>query len=471
MDEFIGRRRELALLEGAYRDPGSAFIPIYGRRRIGKSELLLRFLSQHPGIYIVGKQAPPAIQLRELMDVAARHLDEPLLASAGVGSWHEALRLLDERWRGEGKLILALDEFQWMAASSPELPSVLQELWDRQWQKSGRVLLILCGSYVGFMEREVLGKKSPLFGRRTAQIHLRPFGFGEARRFHPDHGPVEAARTYFVCGGVPLYLRAFRAEKSVEANIRDTLLDEYAPLHSEPDFLLREELRDVHNYYAVLMALSAGSLPVADIAARTSVSERTLPYHLNQLVELGYVRRRHPLSPGRRNPRQVRFALDDPLLRFWFRFVYPNLSSIRQLGPRHAFDRLLRPELEAWMGLAFERLCREAMPALYAAEGVSAAFEVGEFWSRDLQLDLVSLRDEGWIDLGECRWGGSGSPAAAAAALRAKAERYPNPRNATLQLRVFTRNAVRRPRRSHPDIRWHCLSELYAAAEDAQPRE
>ena len=212
LSRFVGRTAELGTLSAAYASAESGFVPIYGRRRVGKSELILRFLREHPGVYFLGKQAPAALQLREFLDEAAVVLGEPLLATASFDGWKSALSAVIDRWKQGGKLVLVFDEFQWTAWASPELPSVLQDLWDRRWRSSGKILLILCGSYVGFMEREVLGRKSPLFGRRTAQILLRPFGYREAALFHPSFSTVDRARAYFICGGVPWYLERFDAK-------------------------------------------------------------------------------------------------------------------------------------------------------------------------------------------------------------------------------------------------------------------
>lgn len=456
---FIGRRRELGLLEEAFAQDRSTFVPIYGRRRIGKSELILQFLRGKPAVYAVGKQAPASLQVREFLRQAAATLDEPLIATHPAESWEEALDLVLSRWRGDGKLILALDEFQWMAGASPELPSVIQNLWDRRWSKSGRVLLILCGSYVGFMEREVLGRESPLFGRRTAQIQLRPFRFAEAAAFHPGYSDTERARAYFVCGGVPLYLRAFEAPLSVEQNIRRVVLDEYGLLYREPDFLLREELREVETYHAVLTAIATGRSAATDIAAAASVGDRALQYYLQQLIALGYVRRRYPLTGSRPNPRAVRYDLDDPLLRFWFRFVFPNTSYLAAAGPERAFANLIAPGLDAYFGSCFERLCREALPAIYRAEGVTAPFEVGEYWDRTAQIDVVGLREDGVTDLGECKWGAVRSAAALAAEIEAKVPAYPNARNATIVRRLFVRLAPR-SRGARDTVRWHTLADL-----------
>jgi AAA+ ATPase superfamily predicted ATPase len=460
MTEFIGRHKELELLEAGYSAPESAFVPIYGRRRVGKSELILRFLQGRAGVYFVGKKAPAALQIREFLQEAAAVLDEPLLATFPADSWGAALDAVVSRWRGEGKLILVLDEFQWTVEASPELPSVLQEKWDRQWRDSGRVFLILCGSSVGFMEREILGRKSPLFGRRTAQIPLRPFSYREAALFHPRYSLLDRARTYFLCGGVPLYLRCFSDSRSVESNLVHAVLQEYAVLHREGDFLLREELREVESYYAVLLAVANGHTTSPDIARQAGIEARSLHYYLQQLLELGYLRRRHPLTAERPSPRQVRYDLDDPLLRFWFRFVFPHTSYSRHMGAERALQDLIRPHLDAYFGGCFERLCREALPELYRREGVTAGFEVGEYWSRDLQVDVVGVRDDGWTDLGECKWGTVRSPAAVERELEAKIRAFPNRRGATIGRRIFTRQAPPAGRGAG-EVRWYGLEDLY----------
>jgi len=457
---FVGRTEETRALERAYRAKGGAFVPIYGRRRVGKTELIRKFMQRKPGaIYVTGQKVPAKLLLRELMKVAAEVLEIPFLAQVVPEGWKEALLAIESAWKGPTKLVLALDEFQWMAESSPELPAVLQALWDQRWRDSGRVMLILCGSFVGFMEREVLGRKAPLFGRRTAQILLKPFGYREAALFHPSYSIVDRAKTYFICGGVPLYLNMFAPSRSVEMNIVSCFLDEYAPLYNEADFLLREELRDLANYHAILIALAERPMSLTELGVLVGLGHN-VQYHLQQLIQLGYVARRFPLSPQKPSKRAVRYALDDPLLRFWFRFVGSNQSHLRVPGPERTFSERIRPALEAYFGSCFERLCREALPWIYLREGVKATFEVGELWDAKMQIDVVGLREDGFIDLGECKWGTVRSARAVAAELKDRAAQFPNPKNATLQCRGFLRS----PPRSvdgEPSVLWHSLEDLY----------
>jgi AAA+ ATPase superfamily predicted ATPase len=458
---FVGRAAEIRTLTEAYRAPASAMVPLYGRRRIGKSELILHFMKDAPGVYFVGKVAPAPLQIREFLREAARALGEPLLADALAEDWKQALELVVSRAPAGTKLVIALDEFQWIAQASPELPSILQELWDRQWKRSGRVLLILCGSFIGFMEREVLGQKSPLFGRRTAQIHLKPFSYLEAAEFHPSWSLLERARAYFVCGGVPLYLEMFEQERSVEQNVEAVILAEHSPLFNEPDFLLREELRDVAAYHGVLLALATGSAAHKDIAERSRTSERSLAYYLKQLEELGYVERRYPLTGQKPTVRSVRYVLRDPLLRFWFRFVFPNLTFVQRNGPSRTYRELVAPEIESYFGSCYEALCREALPNLYRLERMSARFEVGQYWAKSAQIDVVGLREDGVTDLGECKWGAYGGAASLAAELEAKVSAFPNPRGATIVRRAFVRKKPRLSGKASR-LRFHDLDDLYA---------
>ena len=323
------------------------------------------------------------------------------------------------------------------------------------------MVIILCGSYIGFMERNVLGRKSPLFGRRTAQILLQPFSYLEAAEFHPRWSLLNCALVYFICGGIPLYLRFFNQSYSVERNIEEKLLDEFGPFFREPDFLLREELRDVENYYAVLTAVAAGHTNNKAIAAQTGIPERSLHYYIQQLSSIGYIARRLPLTGAKPNPRRVRYVLEDPLLRFWFRFVFPNLSFIQQMGPRRALHARIRPELDAYFAMCFERLCRQALPVIYEREGVSASFEVGEYWDKKVQIDIVGLRDDNWTDIGECKWGAVKSYKRLFRDFEKKVNAYPNTRGATIGKRVFLRKMPTEKAGRITDVIWHSLEDLY----------
>jgi len=189
--------------------------------------------------------------------------------------------------------------------------------------------------------------------------------------------------------------------------------------------------------------VATGDVTPIAIANRTGLDARQLGYYIQQLVQLGYLQRRHPLQPAGGKRRAVRYHLGNPLLRFWFHFLFPQLSAVTRLGPRPALRELIRPELSAYWGRCFEALCREALPDLLAQEGSATQVEVGEYWDRSMQIDVVGLQDDERIELGECKWGAVRSSRAALADLEARAAAYPNPRNASIGLRIFTRRPIR----------------------------
>jgi AAA+ ATPase superfamily predicted ATPase len=288
---------------------------------------------------------------------------------------------------------------------------------------------------------------------------MHPFTFREAAGFHPRWSREEQARAYFVCGGIPAYLRRFDPARSVMQNIAAEFFEIDAFFQREPDFLLREELADIKQATSVLEAIAMGRRSQGDIARAVGLGSSALAPHLKNLVSLGYVERLQPVSPRRPPRTSVVYRVADPLLRFWFRFLAPNASTLRRLSPERALEQLVLPQWEAFCGEAFERLCREALPLLYDAEGVTARFEVGEYWDRETQLDVVGLRGDGWMDLGECKWSGRPSLAAAERELRARAGRFPL-EGRTPRLHLFFR---RTPRARSTTLALHDLDELYGA--------
>lgn len=464
LHKFVGRKQELAFLEEAYQSPQSALIPIYGRRRVGKTELILKFFNDKKGLFFVGKQGTGALQQKEFLQEAALALDEPLLEKARVDGWKQALETVVSRWKGPEKLILVLDEFQWMAEESPELPSVIQHLWDHQWKSNQNIMVILCGSFIGFMEREILGKKSPLFGRRTGQILLRPFNYLEAADFHPGHSTVDKARAYMICGGIPLYHRFFQQYGSIENNIIQNILSEFAPLYREIDFLLHEEFHDVEKIYAILSAIASGNSTNKQITQASGVGNNKQYYYYSQLEELRYIHKHSPISGEIRMRRTVQYRLCDPLLKFSFRFIYPNKSYIAQAGGEKAFLERIAPNLQSFFGISFEDICRQALQRIYTKQRVIGPYTIGDYWNKNVQIDVVGMREDNFTDLGECKWGDNiDSISTLVANLDHKVHQFPNPRNTTIQRHLFLKTASKRQRRDcPPHVALHGLEDLYA---------
>lgn len=455
---FIGRRAELNALERRYRASHAALVPVYGRRRVGKTELLLRFSAGKPTVYFIASDRLPTPQLSDFMRAAASWLGLAHLAEAAPDSWEAALRLVVDAAPSERKLLLVLDEFQWLCRSSPELPSVIQRLWDLEWQRDNRLMLVLCGSVIGFMEREVLGARSPLYGRRTGDLRLEPFGYQEAGAFHPGWSIEEQARAYFVCGGIPAYLKRLEPGRSVTQSIAREFFEPDGFFQREPEFLLREELLEVKQAASILEAVALGRHAQGDIARSVGLSPSAVAPHLKNLVALGYLERVAPLSPERPPRTAVVYRIADPLLRFWFRFVEPSRSTLHRYAPERAFELLVASHWEAFCGEGFERLSREALSLIYIDEGVMGRFQVGEYWDRRVQIDVVGLRADGWADLGECRWAARASVLDAARELSIRAAQFPAGKRTVRQM-LFVRS---KPRSAAPGLLVHDLEGLYA---------
>ena len=454
---FVGRGAELSALERRYASSRSELVPVYGRRRVGKTELLTRLASGRPTVYFTASDKLRTSQIGGFMRAAAEWLGISSVAEAAPATWEAAFRLVTGAAPRDRKLLLVLDEFQWACRSSPDLPSVIQRLWDHDWQHSGRVMLILCGSLIGFMEREVLGSRSPLYGRRTASIRLEPLGFREAALFFPQWSLEENARAYFICGGIPAYLRRFDPNLSVVQNVTHEFFEIDSYFQSEPEFLLREELAELKQAASILEAVALGRRSQGEIARAVGLSTSAAAPHLKNLVNLSYLEKTYPLSPKRAPRTAVVYRISDPMLRFWFRFLGPHWSLLRRYPADTAFERIVAPQWDAYCGEAFERLCREALPLLYEQEGISGRSQVGEYWDRQMQIDVVGLRGDDWVDLGECRWPARSSPTEAARELSARAAQYPAS-GRTLLRRLFLRT---KPRTPPPQVRVHDLPALY----------
>lgn len=436
--KFIGRKAELKLLEKEYKAARGSFVPVYGRRRVGKSQLLIEFARQKPALYFTALQSTNAQNLREFGRMAAETTGLKSLADAS--SWETLLRDTVTAWRASGRRILIIDEIQWMVQAAGEIPSLLQRLWDHDWQNRKDFMLILCGSHFGFFQDEILRAGSPLYGRRTAHIHLTPFGLDEAGQFHPGLHEEDRAKIYFITGGNPYYLQKFERE-SIQVNIIRNFLAPQADLAMEVDYLLHEETKQVPTAKAILSAIAGGCRRYTDVAASVGLEANNLSYYLDPLETIGFIEKKAPLSNVESSRKLARYEIADPFLRFWFRFFFPAYGAPVFENPEAIFHDQIRPQLDAYWGTCWERICRQQLPAIYAREGIASHCQVGQFWTaKEVQIDVVSLRGDGWIDLGECRWAHVRSLASLARELERRIAQFPNPRGASIGRRLFVRS-------------------------------
>ena len=410
---LIDRERELDELNALLRAPSSRLLAVSGRRRLGKTTLLVHWAqtSQHPYLYWVGSRLSSNLLLRKFSQRVWQHghPNERAPRPFSYEDWSEVLEELARVCQDERRHIVIIDEFPYAVASEPGLPSVLQNAWDHH-LKFSNVCMVLCGSHVGMMD-SLLDADAPLYGRMAGPLRVRPLPFSATAAFFPSYSAEQRVAVYAVLGGVPAYLELFSDALSLGENIKQNLFREAGLFRSDPNFLVGEQVRDPKNYQAVLTAIAEGARNPTDIALAAGLSHRSSAgSYLARLVEMNYVRYELPvtvLPKQRHSSRLGRYVLDDAYLRFYFRFVQPNSDLLAQ-GLHMQVERRIAEQLRAFIGMtAFEDLCQEWVLSQARADRLPFAVEqVGSHWGGGVQVDVVAVNwRERAILLGEAKWG------------------------------------------------------------------
>jgi AAA+ ATPase superfamily predicted ATPase len=400
---FINRQAEQEILRRALAGP--ALFVLYGRRRVGKSALLRHVVADSQHVYFTADLGNRSDQLADFSATLARSFGADAWAEAVLPNWEAALRMCIAKAQSE-PLTLILDEFQYLAMADPALASVLQRLWDTEIRDS-RLAVVLCGSYVSFMEREVLGVRNPLYGRRTGQLLLGPLSFRDAGEFFPSWTPRERMSACGILGGIPAYLERFDPDLDLSSNVERAILGLGAPLLDEPRFLMLEELREPQTYFSICRAIAHGCGRPNEIAqaAGMPAGSGMTPY-LRALQAIRFIQRRVPVSE--RNPERSRrgqYRLSDAFLRFWFRFVLPNRSALEAGDVDLVWKRQIMPHLAQSVAMAFEDAACEHLRALNRRGELPALYDrIGPWWRGPHEVDAVAIADDGPLILGECKW-------------------------------------------------------------------
>jgi len=398
--EFIDREKELAALEKAWQGEEARLVVIYGKRRVGKTELIKHFMKNKPHVYFLGQRVNGIDNRRWLADLAADHFNDDFLKTAGFPDWRAFFQYGRDRIRT--RTILAIDEFPYLTEAEKGLPSIFQTGWD-EYLRNTPVFLILCGSSIAMMESEVLAEKSPLFGRRTGQIQLKPFRFAEACKFYPRASFDRCLELYALAGGNPSYLKRLDPACSAIDNIVRQILPPEAFLAREVEFLLREELREPRNYFAILKAIAFGKSKIGEIVNDTGLDKGILHRYLFTLDDLHVIHKEVPVTE--RLPLKSRkglYRIQDQFIKFWFRHILPNRTVIEE----GRFERLL-PRIEAdFPALVAENYEKLSIDIVRAHEDLFFPMDAaGRWWNRKEEIDLVAINEERReILFGEAKW-------------------------------------------------------------------
>ncbi len=409
---FYNRAHELERLQRRWDSGEAQIFTLWGRRRVGKSLLLLHFAQGKRHLYFEATSGTAADQLA---DFSARLAEATARAALSASSWRDALDAVAD-WALEGPVLVVLDEFQHIARESPDIGSIVN-VWWRERGADLPIFLVLCGSEVGFFEREVVGYSASTYGRRAGQLRLRPFRPKDVALFLEDWTAEERIAAYAVFGNMPYYLAQIRPQESLAENILNLILMSDGLLHEEARLLLEQELTDAAGYFSVLRAIAAGQTRVSQIAQRTGVrgGATRVSQMLETLRDLWLVERVVPVTVV--NPersRQSFYRILDPYLRFWFRFVLPSQDRLIDAAgsERHLTARVL-PQLDEFVSSpAFEEVCQQ-----WLLDELDDAARAGRWWGKvremrgrdlrdiDRELDVVAVDDDGRVvALGSCKW-------------------------------------------------------------------
>lgn len=403
---FVGRHQELKKLAKMYSTNQFEFAVIYGRRRVGKTTLIREFCKDKKAIYFIAREANNQSNLENFSrDVFAVTSKE----SAGnviFADWEKAFQYIYEVSMNE-RIILVIDEYPYLAGSNRSISSIIQAHIDMNLKQS-QLFLILCGSSMSFMEYQVLGYKSPLYGRRTAQFKIKPFTYYESAKLVTGFTPEENAVLFGITGGIPEYLCRVNMNISVRENIEDLFLSESGYLYEEPVNLLKQELREPSTYNGIIEAIARGASKLNQIATMNGMESNKCSKYITALIALGIVKKEKPLNetPSRKSI----YLLDDQMYRFWYRFIPKNMSSIVSGLSHIVYDKAIAPQLSNYMGLTFELICTQYLIKENARLSLPFVFgRIGRWWGnhpakkRQEEIDILAVDNENAI-FGECKW-------------------------------------------------------------------
>jgi AAA+ ATPase superfamily predicted ATPase len=375
---MIGRTNELNQLENMYESDRFEFLVMYGRRRVGKTTILQEFASRHDLIFFPCQEKNDALNLLDFSRVLQRYFDGDFIAP--FMTWGDAFSYITRKG-GDRRIALIIDEFPFLAETNPAIKSTLQHEIDHHWSAMP-IFLILCGSSVSFMIRDVMGEKSPLFGRVTGTREVLPFNFYESADFFPNYDNEDKLIAYGILGGIPRYLNAFTDSKSIKDNIAEEILRNGAFLNDEPEILLRTELREPAVYNSILEAIAGGCNTPSRIADRIHEDRSKVGKYLSTLQTIRILERWVPCGESERSRRAI-YKISDNFYSFWYRYVFTNKSYYEMLGVDDSANEIMQ-DLSNYMGPVFEDICKQyLMLEAMKRELPFVPYSIGKWWGNN----------------------------------------------------------------------------------------
>lgn len=376
---MIGREKELSVIEEKCASGRFEFLVMYGRRRVGKTTILNEIAKRHDTIFFSAQEKNDELNLEDFSRAIENHYDGRYFAT--FRNWQSALDYITERLSGEKRTVLIIDEFPFIAFQNPSIKSIFQHTIDHQWQDRN-IFLILCGSSVSFMENEVMGYRSPLYGRMTSSIEVKPFDYLDGIKFFPEYSTEDKIISYGILGGIPRYLCAFDPRKSLRQNIIENIIRKSEFLNDEPQTLLRMELREPAVYNSILNAIAGGCNKISEIADRVHEEKSKISKYILTLQNLRLVEKKIPCGEGSGSKKAI-YQIKDFFYSFWYRFIFTNENYFTMLDEELAADEIL-DQLNDFMGIVFEDICAQFLVRLAKGRKLPfIPFEIGKWWGNN----------------------------------------------------------------------------------------
>lgn len=400
MTKFINRKIELDSLNKKWQENKSHLIIVYGKRRVGKTELIKQFIKNKPSVYFLADKTTSAEQLKELGWLMGSHFHDSILKQQGFPSWIEVFKYLKEKT--SAPFVFVVDEYPYLVEADKSTSSIFQKGWD-EYLKNSKVFMILSGSSVSMMESETLLYKAPLYGRRTGQILLKPLSFYQSREFFPGKKFDEFLAIYTITGGMPAYLLQINSEIELGKNIIEKIFNRTEFLYNEIEFLLKEELRVPRNYLSILKTISWGQAKFSEIVNGTGLEKNVLHKYLAVLERLQLIEKEVSITES--NPDKSKkglYKIADNFVRFWFQFVFPYKSYL-EIGNYREVLSGFKPDFLCLESLVYEKICQEI---LWKNQKEIFRFErVGRWWDKNNEIDVIGLNAQTKeIIFGEAKW-------------------------------------------------------------------
>lgn len=405
MEKFVNRKKELDALLKEYKREAASFVVIYGRRRVGKTALINEFCRDKRKLFFLATEESDVENRNSFKNAAADFFDNQLLKEASLESWEPVFDVIAESCSHKlERLILVLDEFQYLGKANPAFPSILMGIWERK-LKDKNIMLILSGSLIHMMTSQVLSYDSPLYGRRTAQMRIQQIAFEHYAEFMPELPEEELILRYAVTGGVPKYIELFQNEDDIYQAIRNNVMSRSAFLYAEPEFLLQKEVSEIGSYFSILKTIAAGNHKLGKIAGVLNVKQTSLMKYLKVLMELDVIEREVPVTEE--NPEKSKkglYFIKDNFIKFWFRFIYPYKGMLEADQDEFVLQKIQNHFIDNHVSYIYENICRQKMWQLID-KGFSFN-RVGRWWgNQDVEIDIVAYDSMGNdIVFGECKF-------------------------------------------------------------------